>query len=150
VKRVSKKKWKVELHTINELQNYRYVIIFARYQNKWLYSRHKDRETFESPGGHIEPGETPLQAAKRELYEETGALVFNIQPAFDYSVHTSVDFANGQVFFAQIEQLGPLPESEICEVRLYDTIPDKMTYPQVLPVLHHKIQGCMEYIKYKK
>lgn len=27
------------------------------------------------PGGHIEAGETPVQAVKRELYEETGAFI---------------------------------------------------------------------------
>lgn len=27
---------------------------------------------WETPGGHLEPGESPLQAALRELYEETG------------------------------------------------------------------------------
>jgi len=124
-----------------ELREYQIVIIFARYQNKWLYSRHKERETYESPGGHIEAGETPLDAAKRELYEETGALDFSIQPAFDYSVHTSEGFSIGQVFLAHIQNLGPLPESEMGEVRLYDAIPDKMTYPQVLPVLYTHIQG---------
>ena len=36
------------------------------------------------PGGKIEPGETPLMAAKRELYEESGAVDFKIEPLCDY------------------------------------------------------------------
>lgn len=31
------------------------------------------------PGGHIEPGESPEQAAKREVFEETGAQVIGLR-----------------------------------------------------------------------
>jgi 8-oxo-dGTP pyrophosphatase MutT (NUDIX family) len=31
-----------------------------------------DREYWEPPGGGVDPGETPHEAARRELYEETG------------------------------------------------------------------------------
>ena len=41
---------------------------------------HKERDTWESPGGHIDEGETPLEAAERELYEETGAIDFDFKP----------------------------------------------------------------------
>ena len=40
--------------------------------------------TWEIPGGHIEPGESPEEAARRELFEETGAAEFTIRPIFDY------------------------------------------------------------------
>ena len=60
------------------LARYKYVVMFAQYQGKWLFCRHKQRTTIETAGGHIEPGETPLQAAKRELWEETGAEKFSI------------------------------------------------------------------------
>lgn len=35
--------------------------------------------TMELPAGHVENGETPLEAAKRELYEETGYLTEDIK-----------------------------------------------------------------------
>ena len=44
---------------------YRYVVVFSHYRGKLLLSRHRERHTWETQGGHIEPGETPEQAARR-------------------------------------------------------------------------------------
>ncbi|MBR0319556.1 MAG: NUDIX domain-containing protein, partial [Clostridia bacterium] len=50
-----------------------FSVIFARKDGKWLLCRHRERDTWEFPGGHIEEGETPPDCAQRELFEETGA-----------------------------------------------------------------------------
>jgi 8-oxo-dGTP diphosphatase len=44
------------------------------------------------------------------------------------------------VFFAQIHELGDIPDFEMAEVKLFDTIPDKMRFPKILPVLFEKMQ----------
>jgi len=125
---------------IGTLGNYRFVVIFSRCRDQWLYCRAKERDTYETAGGHVEPGETPLEAAKRELFEETGAVRFDIRPAFDYSVHGPAGDSNGQAFFAQIQELGPLPNYEMAEVRLFDTIPEKMRFPRLLPLIYDMLQ----------
>ena len=131
---------KCTIHPIASLENYTFVVVCSRYRGQWLLSRHKKRDTWETQGGHIEPGETPLRAAARELYEESGAVDFDIEPLFDYAAGDIAPgnpekYATGVVFFARIRTLSPLPESEMAEVRTFDTLPQNVTYPHITPHL---------------
>ena len=126
---------KCKVYKLNELKQYKYVVILSRYQGKILLSRHKMRSTWETQGGHIEKGETPLEAAKRELYEESGAVKFTISPLFDYWACDETSWANGMVFKADIAELSDIPESEMKEVRSFEKLPDSLTYPDLTPVL---------------
>jgi len=75
---------KCEAYELSHLKSYKYVVIIAKYRGNWILCKHKKRDTWETAGGHIEWGESPLDAAKRELFEETGAISFDIKPIFDY------------------------------------------------------------------
>ena len=123
------------VYPLDTLKTYKYVVVLSRYQGKHLLSRHKKRTTWETQGGHIEPGETPLQAAKRELFEESGALRYQMEPLFDYQAGDDDGEANGVVFLTEIEELGPLPESEMAEVKPWEQLPENLTYPAITPVL---------------
>lgn len=48
------------------------VAVYARRGERVLVIEHKRLATWLPIGGELEPGETPLEAAKRELREETG------------------------------------------------------------------------------
>lgn len=118
---------------------YKYVVIFSRKDGRWLFSRHRGRDTWETQGGHIEPGETPEQAARRELWEESGAKQFTLTPVCDYwacSGDWGESSAVGAAFLAQIDQLEPLPaDFEMAEVAGFDALPEQVTYPHITPLL---------------
>jgi 8-oxo-dGTP diphosphatase len=127
---------KIDFYAINKKRNQRlkYVIIATRYQfEHWVFVQHRERDTWELPAGHIEPGEKPNDAAKRELYEETGAVCFSIIPIFDYSGKSKGVKTYGRVYLADVEKLGELPESEIAKTSINEQMPENLTYPEIQP-----------------
>lgn len=127
-----------ELDTIED-SKLQFAVIMARYKDKWIFVRHKERLTWEIPGGHREENEHINFTASRELMEETGAKNFSIIPVCTYSVHKDETESFGQLFYSDVQHLDKLPNSEIDEVRLMDTIPKGLTYPLIQPYLFDKV-----------
>lgn len=135
-------------YNINTFNNYKYVVVLSEYNGKILLSRHKNRTTWETQGGHIEKGETPIDAAKRELFEESGAVEFDLTPLCDYRAgdKETNDFANGVVFHGVIKTLGELPESEMAEVKEFDSLPENLTYSDITTELFTYLQAAADKI----
>lgn len=130
-----------EICELNQLKDYKYVVIIARYQRKWLLCKHRERDTWETAGGHIEIGETTFEAAKRELYEETGAIAFEIKPIFDYWTKDGVSEAGTMVFYAEVKELGDLPESEMERVKCFNVLPENLTYKYIMLKLFEHLES---------
>jgi 8-oxo-dGTP diphosphatase len=73
--------------------------------------------------------------AHRELKEETGAERYHLEAVGDYSVEREGRRSHGRLYRARIETFGALPPSEIAEVRAFDELPGRLTYPQIQPLL---------------
>ena len=134
---------KCTIHPFGTLPKLKYVVVCSVYEGKYLLSRHKDRDTWETQGGHIELGESPLDAAMRELYEEGGVKDMFLTPICDYNGYDETGSANGAVFLAEIRHLGELPESEMQEIALFDELPENLTYPNVTPVLFEEAKKLL-------
>lgn len=130
-----RKELQCRIYPLGDLERYKYTVICSYYKGKWILSRHKKRNTWETQGGHIEKGETPIECARRELFEESGITDADIYPLCDYWGFNSQACSNGVVFLAVVHSLGNLPESEMKEIRFFDTLPDELTYPEVTPRL---------------
>ena len=124
---------KCRIFPIGSLVNYMFTAVCSNYCGKWVLSKHEERATWETQGGHIEAGEIPLECARRELFEESGVTDADIYPLCDYWGFDSHGSANGMVFLAVVHSIGKLPESEMQEIGLFGSLPAELTYPQVTP-----------------
>lgn len=119
----------------------KFAVIISKSDNKWVICKHKERNTFEVPGGHREQGESILDTAKRELYEETGAIAYTIEPVCIYSVigktrvNDTGEESYGMLYFAKITEFESQLHSEIEKVFKLDELPTEWTYPLIMPKL---------------
>lgn len=117
----------------------KFAVIISKSNGNWVFCKHKKRDTYEVPGGHREPNENIFDTAKRALYEETGAIDFNIKPVCVYSV-TAEDNFNGEetfgmLYYAEIKTFEKELHSEIEKIIISDKLPDNWTYPLIQPKL---------------
>lgn len=134
----------VNFYSITDIpdERLRFAVIMAQEDGKWLICRHRDRDTWEIPGGHREPCESIEQAARRELYEETGVTDAELTSVEVYSV-TREDGATsyGMMFLARVKARGELPaNSEMRAVKAVHLLPQSLTYPDIQPKLFSRIQ----------
>ena len=119
----------------------KFAVIISKSDDKWVFCKHKERNTFEVPGGHREHGEAILDTAKRELHEETGAVDFKIEPVCVYSVtgrnrvNDTGEETYGMLYYAEISEFESELHSEMEKVFKLDTLPTEWTYPFIQPKL---------------
>ena len=129
--------FEINFYDLNAIDKslYTRVVAVCRYNGKWVYVRQKGKTSWEIPGGHIEEGETWQEAIKRELYEETGAVEFDIEPICVYSISKYA-----LLCFAEIKRFENLPNSEIEEVGFFETEPTNLTYPDTHTKMLKKVK----------
>ncbi|MBQ6786709.1 MAG: NUDIX domain-containing protein [Lachnospiraceae bacterium] len=115
----------------------KFAVIITKSNGKWVFCKHKARDTYEVPGGHREEGENIDDTAKRELYEETGAIDFAIKPVCIYSVVREEEGTEtfGKLYFAEVTEFEGKLHSEIEKIILTDELVDNWTYPLIQPKL---------------
>lgn len=119
----------------------KFSVIIVKTKGNWVFCKHKERDTFEVPGGHREDGENILETARRELQEETGAVSYDIKPICVYSVKGKTrvnenikEESFGMLYYADIVSFEEL-HSEIETILITDRLVDSWTYPLIQPKL---------------
>lgn len=126
-----------------------YVVIAARHSDGWLFVKHRIRGGYELPAGHLEAGEDIVEAAARELTEETGATDFIMEPVSYYSVDAGRGKLYGRLFYAEVERLGNIGDTDEIEgVRVFRRMPHNLSLPEVMSFLYRRAGEYFRYSRY--
>ena len=118
-----------------------YAVIVSRSAGKWVFCRHCERDTLECPGGHREAGEPIAQTARRELYEETGAVEYVMSSVSAYEVLCEGDAPSyGMLYYAEITVFEPELTHEIDQIVFLEELPTEWTYPDMHPIFIEELK----------
>ena len=119
-------------------------VIVVDPEGRILLQLRSDNHCWGYAGGSVELDESVEDAAKRELFEESGVKDAELIPVCDYWGFDDQGCSNGVVFLAVVHSLGELPESEMKETGLFDKLPGELTYPMTSPVLYREAEKVLK------
>jgi len=90
------------------------TFLVIRHNQDFLLVYHRQRQTWELPGGHIESGESARDCAIRELFEETGQRVdpLEFRAVLKYRSESENRFYYGTLFSGELFSPIPFRENE--------------------------------------
>lgn len=127
-----------DLGTVKE-EEFTRVVCVSKYKGKYVFCYNKKRKGWEIPGGHIEDGESWQEAAKREMYEETGATKIEVKPISIYKISTY-----GLLCYCEIIEMGSLPkEFEMEKLLFSEELPENLTYPDSFKLYFDTVKNAI-------
>lgn len=133
---------KLQIENADTIESYGYVLVFARYQGRWVFFQPLRTDFMEAFGGAIEKGEMPLEAARRELYAGRNAPT-NPRVVCDFAVYGHSFFEAGQVFFVELKSLDDFQAFCSDQIRLVEHLPVDLAFYPIVSAFFHHLQGWL-------
>ena len=107
-----------------------FVNCVAYQRDQILFCKWRDNNFWVIPGGRVDPGETAEETAHRELLEETGATLENIEVlCYIHCFMYNLEYW-GMAHLGEIKELGsPLDLNEVSEAKLFSDFPENPSNP---------------------
>lgn len=107
----------------------RHVLVIVQNEGKYLCAVH-ERRGVEFPGGKMEQGENLVEAAVREVMEETQVAVRDVKWFAYYIVHDKIPFCKA-VFLARVDEIMPFTGDFETTERLWLTEEQLSVHPNL-------------------
>lgn len=134
-----------------------FIIIAVRWKGNWVFVKRKDSDRFGLPGGRVRLNESPLIAARRVLYEQTGITAGKLYPICNYSLSTTQTFnahmprkeTYGRLYYIEALCKTALPDFEIETTREDGWIPqdNEWAYPILQKPIFRKACTWLEEVR---
>lgn len=91
-----------------------FVLVAVEHEGRWLILYTSERRQWEIPGGAIEAGETPHDAAVREVFEETGQRAVRLvwKGLFKMRLQPDQRLEYGGLCYAELDEISPFVAHE--------------------------------------
>lgn len=100
------------------------------YEDRLIMAYHPYRKGWEFPGGKLEPRESLQQCAVREVWEETGALLSELQLLGTYRVEGNDYLIHSAIYLGKVKSLEKLPiQSEMEKIGIFKRLPENLSFP---------------------
>lgn len=127
---------------LDSLDDAHSCLVIPCYNDSYVMTYHPKRKGWEFPAGTREGDESIIECAKRETFEEIGAILKDVQPVGYYIVNGKNINLKTAIFISKVEKFEPKPRwSETDLVKLFDQLPENISYKDDV----YKI--ILEYIK---
>ena len=139
----------IEFFGLNDVEDdqLKFVVILTKYKNKWIYIKHKHKDTWENPSGNRENNEDISLTASRELIEKTDAKEFFIEPICNYAIEKNGEMIMGRLFNAEVYKLGNNIQDKIKEVKAFKEQPTELEYPEIQKKLISKLEEHLKIVQ---
>lgn len=137
---------------MSDLRSCGVLVVRGEPIEQFLLMRHKDR--WDLPKGHVDPGETDIQCALRELEEETGipADAIEIDPDFRFTLQYYVQYERTGgtrqlktllIYLGRLKQERPITVTEHLGSKWFDWSPPHSIQEQTIDPLLERLDAFL-------
>lgn len=111
---------------------------------KILFVKRRNSTTLELPVTEKLPDEKPRESVRRLLSEKLGIMSAQLEFVTAYARTDGTEIDYGLLYFADIDELGPFPYSDLVSAYYLDTPPedkDKWSYPDIQISMLEKVMA---------
>ena len=123
----------------------KHITVAAFRNGKYLFVKRRNNTTLELPETEKKQSEQPREAVRRLLSDKLGVISARLEFVTAYSLTDGTEIEYGLLYYADIDDLGPFPHTDLVSVYYLDTPPEnkaKWSFPETqIPLFDKAVEA---------